>query len=110
MKRLLVAAVLASLIAVPAVAQGRSHKKEFVVAPTRAMSITRAVLVQQGFEIVRIDKKGNDQVVWYRRGNMGNGKGHGRPVKLVIRQVHERVVFIDTPDAVLVDINVRMRL
>lgn len=110
MKRILQLVVLASLLATPALAQGRSRKKEFVVAPTRAMSITRDVLVRQGFEIVRVDRSGNDQVVWYRRGNMGRGQGHGRPMKLIIRRVDNRVVFIDTPDAVLVDINIRLRL
>ena len=57
-----------------------------------------------------IETHGNDQVVYYRRGNMGKGKGKGPPVKLIVRQVENRVVFVDTPDAVLVDINVRLKL
>lgn len=91
-------------------AQGHGPKKEFVVAPNRAMSVTREVLVHQGFEVIRIETHGNDQVVYYRRGNMGKGKGKGPPVKLIVRQVENRVVFVDTPDAVLVDINVRLKL
>ena len=104
------------LIAVtsPAVAQGHGngngHKKEFAVAPDRAVSVTREVLVRQGYEVVRTEAVGNDQVVWYRRGNMGRGKGKGPPVKMIIRRVENRVVFVDTPDAILVDINVRLRL
>ena len=31
-------------------------------------------------------------------------------MKLIIRRVENRVVFIDTPDDVLLDINVRLRL
>jgi hypothetical protein len=111
MKRsLIVLSLLGALVAVPLVAQGRGHKKEFVVAPGRAVSVTREVLVRQGFEVIRIEQLKNDQVVWYRRGNMGKGKGKGPPMKLIIRRVENRVVFVDTPDAVLVDINVRLRL
>ena len=94
----------------PASAQGRGHKKELAVAPDRAVSVTREVLVRQGYEVIRIETVGTDQVVYYRRGNRGRGKGKGPPMKMIIRRVENRVVFVDTPDAVLVDINVRLRL
>ena len=111
MKRMLliVLAVVASAV-VPLAAQGRGPKKEFVVAPNRAISITREVLVHQGFEVVRIETVRNDQVIYYRRGNMGRGKGKGPIVKMVVRRVENRVVFVDTPDGILVDINLRLRL
>ena len=98
------------LLAAPLAAQGRGPKKEFVVAPDRAISVTREVLVRQGFEVVRIEVVGNDRVVYYRRGNMGRGKGKGPIVKMVVRRVENRIVFVDTPDAILVDINLRLRL
>ena len=94
----------------PVSAQGHGPKKEFAVAPTHAVSVTREVLVHQGFEVIRIETVGHDQVVYYRRGSMGKGKGKGPPMKMIIRHVENRVVFVDTPDAVLVDINVRLRL
>ena len=59
---------------------------------------------------MRVQIVGDDRIVYYRRGNMGKGKGKGPPMKLIIRRVEDRVVFVDTPDAVLVDINVRLRL
>lgn len=108
MKRSLILAAALALIALPAAAQGR--KKEFVVAPTRAVSVTREVLVHQGYEVIRVEEVGHDQVVYYRRGNMGRGKGKGPPMKMIIRRVENRVVFVDTPDAVLLDINVRLKL
>jgi hypothetical protein len=110
MKRSLLALVLIGLAAFPVAAQGRGHKKEFVVAPNRAVITTRDVLVSHGYEVVRMEIRGDDRILYYRRGNMGRGKGKGPLVKLIIRRVENRVVFVDTPDAVLVDINVRLKL
>ncbi len=101
---------LVLLVALPLGAQGRGPKKEFVVAPDRAISVTREVLVRQGFEVVRIETVGNDQVIYYRRGNMGRGRGKGPLVKMIVRRVQNRIVFVDTPDGILVDINLRLRL
>ena len=98
------------LAAAPVAAQDHGHKKEFIVAPDHAMSVTREVLVHQGYEVISIEKHGDEQIVYYRRGNMGHGKGKGPKMRMVIRRVENRVVFVDTPDAVLVDINVRLRL
>jgi hypothetical protein len=107
--RLLVAVLV---LAVPPMlsAQGHRPKREFVVAPDRAISVTRDVLGRQGFEVVRIETVGNDRVIYYRRGNMGRGKGKGPIVKMIVRRVENRIVFLETPDAVLVDINLRLRL
>jgi hypothetical protein len=110
MKIRIAMAALALLSAAPLGAQEHGHKKEFAVAPGRAISVTREVLVRQGFEVVRIEVVGNDRVVYYRRGNMGRGKGKGPIVKMIIRRVENRVVFVDTPDGILVDINVRLKL
>lgn len=115
MKRSLLAlSLLGVLAAAPLLAQGRGHgkghaKKEFEVEPDRAVSVTRDVLVHQGYEVVRVETVGDDQVVYYRRGNRGRGKGKGPPMKMIIRREEHRVVFVDTPEAVLVDINVRLR-
>src|SRR5213594_1823167 len=110
MTRSLLTALVLALAASAASAQGHGPKREFVVEPTRARAVTRDVLVHQGFEVVRIETAGNDQIVYYRRGNRGRGKGKGPPMKMIIRRVENRVVFVDTPDAILVDINVRLRL
>lgn len=89
-------------------AQGKG--KQYKVTHDRAVSVTREVLVRQGYEVVRIETDGPTQVVYYRAGNKGKGKGKGKLEKMVIRREAERVVFVDTPAAILLDIDIRLRL
>jgi hypothetical protein len=96
-------------------AQGRGNggghgPKHYAVSNDRAVSVTREVLVKQGYEVIRIERSGPDEVVWYRRGNMGRGRGKGPPVRMVIHREADHVVFVDTPSDVLVNIDVRLRL
>ena len=102
------AAVVLSAGAMPLAAQGQG--KRYAVTKDKAVSVTREVLVKQGFEVVRIETDGPSQVVYYRAGNRGKGKGKGKVEKMVIRREAERVVFVDTPAAILVDIDIRLRL
>jgi hypothetical protein len=93
----------------PLAAQGKGPKK-YAVTTDRALVVSKEVLVKQGYEVVRVENSGRDYVVWYRRGNRGRGKGKGPPVKMVIHRTEDRVVFLSTPSAVLVDIDVRLKL
>ena len=102
------AVVVLCLAATPLAAQGNG--KRYKVTHDRAVTVTREVLVRQGYEVVRIETEGPTQVVYYRAGNRGKGKGKGRVEKMVIRREAERVIFVDTPPAILVDIDVRLRL
>ena len=102
------AVVVLCLAATPLAAQGNG--KRYKVTHDRAVTVTREVLVRQGYEVVRIETEGPTQVVYYRAGNRGKGKGKGRVEKMVIRREAERVIFVDTPAAILVDIDVRLRL
>ena len=71
--------------------------------------ITREVLQSKGFEVVRVERAGGDRVVYYRRGNMGRGKGKGPIVKMYVRQAApDRVTFDKTPAEVLAQIHRRM--
>jgi hypothetical protein len=106
-------AVLALALSVaPAHAQGKGKGKDkhYTVSSDRAVNVTRNVLVHQGYDVVRIERVGATQVVYYRAGNRGRGKGKGPLQKMVIRTVERRIVFEDTPPAIMVDIDVNLKL
>jgi len=97
------------ILATPLAAQGKGPKK-YAVTTDRALVVTKEVLVKQGYEVVRVENSGRDYVVWYRRGNRGRGKGKGPPVRMLIHRDADRVVFLQTPSAILVDIDVKLKL
>lgn len=108
--RLLVGVLCLTMLGTaPLSAQGPKGK-HYAVTSDRALQVTRVVLSEQGFEVVRVEVDRGDQVVYYRRGNMGKGKGKGRLERLVVRRVENRIVFVDTPDAFLVQIDLRLKL
>lgn len=104
-------AVLALALSVaPAHAQGKGKDKHYAISNDRAVTVTRNVLVRQGYDVVRIERVGTTQVVYYRAGNRGRGKGKGPVQKMVIRTVERRIVFENTPPAIMVDIDVNLKL
>ncbi len=120
------AAVAAACLFCPdraAMAQGKGHgnrdgrgdhvppgqAKKKVVTADDAIFATRQVLVSHGYEIVRVETFRTTRVVYYRRGNMGRGKGKGPIEQIVIRPEPDRVVFVSPPPrGLMVDINVRL--
>jgi hypothetical protein len=103
---------LLGIAAVPAHAQGKAHGKykHYVVSSDKAITVTRIVLVRRGFEVVRIERVGPTRVVYYRPGKSWRGRGK-RPIhRMVIRTVRERVFFEETDPAVLVDIDINLKL
>lgn len=104
-------AVLALVLSVaPANAQGKGKDKHYAVSNDRAVTVTRNVLVRQGYDVVRIERVGATQVVYYRAGNRGRGRGKGPVEKMIIRTVDRRIVFENTPPAIMVDIDVNLKL
>lgn len=101
---------LLSLGAAPAHAQGKVKYKHYAVTSDRAVMVTRTVLVERGYKVIRIERVGPSQVVYYRRGNMGRGRGKGPVERMVIRTVRDRVVFEEAEPDVLVDIDLKLKL
>lgn len=106
-------------IAAPAAAQGNGNSKprgtppgqaKKQVSPNQAVVVMREVLVSHGFIVVRVERVGATQVVYYRRGNNGKGKGKGPIEKIIVRPAGDVVVFESAPKGVLIDINVRLGL
>ena len=103
-------------------AQGKGHQgrgehvppgqaKKRVVTADQAIVATREVLVSHGYEIVRIETVNTTRVVYYRRGNMGKGRGKGPVERIVIRPEPDRVIFVSPPPrGLMIDINVRLGL
>jgi hypothetical protein len=80
------------------------------VTPATAVVVSREVLVKHGFTIVRVEQVGPAQVIYYRSGNHGRGRGQGKLEKMVVRPSGTVVVFETTPAPVLADIKIRLGL
>ena len=107
---LAVAALAVSVAPAHAQGKGKEKDKHYAVSSDRAVTVTRNVLVRQGYDVVRIERVGATQVVYYRAGNRGRGRGKGPVQKMVIRTVERRIVFEDAPPAIMVDIDVNLKL
>jgi hypothetical protein len=55
------------------------------VTTDQAVVVARDVLTNNGYRVVRVERVDGAQVIWYRRGNMGNGNGQGPLEKMVVR-------------------------
>lgn len=73
-----------------------------------AFSATKEILIGHGFEVVSVETKPDRQIVTYRAGNRGNGRGKGPPVRLVIRRVDDRIVLDDAPETVRLEVAVKL--
>lgn len=123
---LLLLPLAAAMLATPAGAQGRGKdddrqrtvvvqqghakkaKKHKVHTSDEAVDVTRIVLREQGFAVVRVEQRGDTRVVYYRRGDMGRGRGKGPVLYMIVRPTRERIVIERAPQSVLLQINVRL--
>jgi len=114
MRYLLIAIVAAGLWLAGSTAQAqvvpgsgnRAKLKAYTVGD--GVVVAREILVKHGYEVVRVDVIRDTRVIYYRLGNRGRGRGKGRLMKIVVRPERERIIFVDAPRPVLVDINVRL--
>ena len=111
-------AVLASSASV-AEAQGRKDGKPAGQSPgqakkqvtsAQAVTVSREILVKYGYQVVRVETVRGTEVIYYRRGNNGRGRGLGPVEKMVVRPSGSVVVFEAAPDKVLIDIKLRLGL
>ena len=124
------ALALCTASASPALAQGKSEKKSAStksvvngpssksavkakgpkISRVQALTTTRDLLARHGYEVVRVEQLDGGQVIWYRRGNMGRGKGKGPLVRMVVRPATTHYV-VEAPglaSAILKEITVKL--
>jgi hypothetical protein len=74
------------------------------VTTSQAVIVTRDVLVTNGYQIVNVVPSGATQVIYYRRGNMGRGRGLGPVQKIYVVPSGEVVRFTSVPEPLLTTI------
>jgi len=111
----LVALALSITVAASSQAQGRGHQDKVppgqakkMVSMDRATDVTREVLADHGYRVVRVEVIKGARVVYFRRGSHGHGHGLGPMERIVIRPNHERFVFDEAPKTVVADINIKL--
>lgn len=113
-RMLLLGVVLTAVGYAPAEAQGRGRgqvrakPKKDGISFELAITATRDVLGEKGFDVVRIEEDGDIQIVYYRRGNRGRGRGRGPLERFVIRKTDGRVQVEDAPDDIRVSIEIKL--
>ena len=104
----LAVATLALVTVGSAHAQAKVKVKHYAVSSDRAISVTRTVLIRRGYNVVRVERVGPTQVVYYRLKRHKHGRGIGPIQRMVIRTVRDRIVFEEAEPSVLIDIDVRL--
>jgi hypothetical protein len=74
------------------------------VTPGQAVIVTRDVLVANGFQVTNVVPSGATQVIYYRRGNMGKGRGLGPIQKIYVVPAGDVVSFQSVPQPLLATI------
>jgi hypothetical protein len=80
------------------------------VSTGQAVVVTRQVLIDNGYQIVNVVPNGATQVIYYRRGNRGNGRGLGPVEKIVVLPAGDIVRFQSVPSPLLSTIMRRLGL
>ena len=83
-------------------------KQRKIHTSDEAVDVTRVVLREQGYELVRVEQRGDVRVVYYRRGNMGRGRGKGPVMYMIVRPARERIIIERAPSGITAQINIRL--
>jgi hypothetical protein len=82
------------------------HRKRHT--PDDAVYITRSVLRDHGYELVRVEHRRDVRIVYYRRGNMGRGRGKGPIMYMIVRPASDRIIIERAPSRVMAQINIQL--
>ena len=109
LRSLALSAFLTGLILSPAAAQDKA-KKSFSVSADLVLDATKLALVEEGYDVVKLDQQEELLVVYYRRGNMGKGKGKGPMERMVIRRQRDVIIIEEAEPSILLKIQVTLNL
>lgn len=87
------------------VKQARKH-----VTTLQGVTVTREVLLANGYQVVNVVPSGTSRIIYYRRGNMGQGRGLGPVQSIVVVPAGEIVQFQSVPEPLLATILRRLGL
>jgi hypothetical protein len=76
--------------------KGKKH-----VTTLQGVSVTRDVLLANGYQVVNVVPSGTSQVIYYRRGNMGQGRGLGPVQRIIVVPAGQVVQFQSVPQSLL---------
>ena len=113
-RTLLTVALLIAVGVATAQAQGRGKKKSKTsekpgkISVELVLSSAQDVLKAEGFDVIKVETKGDLQIVHYRAGNQGKGKGKGPPRTMVIRRVDNGFELKDAPVEVKLKIELKL--
>ena len=88
------------------VQQGHPKRYKRVHSSDEAVDVTRGVLREQGYELVRVERRNDVRVIYYRRGNMGRGRGKGPIAYMIVRPTRERIYIERAPHPLVAQINI----
>ena len=80
------------------------------VSTADAVIVTRDVLIANGYQVVNVVPSGVTRVIYFRRGNRGNGRGLGPVERIVVVPAGDVVRFTSGPQPLLVTILRRLGL
>ena len=78
------------------------------VTTLQGVTVTREVLLANGYQIVRVAPSGASRVIYYRRGNNGNGVGLGPVQRIIVVPSGDVVRFQSVPQSLLTTILSRL--
>lgn len=78
------------------------------VSPAEAVGLSREILVKHGYQVVRVESLKDSEVIYYRAGNNGRGRGQGALRKMIVRPYGNIVTFEAAPERVRSDIRMHL--
>ena len=78
------------------------------VSSSEAVGLSREILVKHGYQVVRVETVKDAQVIYYRAGNNGRGRGQGPLRQMIVRPYGSIVTFEAAPEKVRYDIRMQI--